>query len=226
MSYIQIPGSSGNVLFNGGNNGINANNNLFWDNTNGRLGVNTTSPTKSVDIAGNLRISASGDLFNDSPGNFNIITENNATIHLCVQGSANPKLSVSNGTSGIRFNNYGYASSSTDVSVNITASSDENLKNVVSNFTRGLEALIDIIPITYKWTEDSGLDMENEYTGFGAQNVQKSIPEAVFSKNDENGNPTLTLSDRPIIATLINAVNQLSSKVNDLQREIDNLKSK
>jgi hypothetical protein len=52
------------------------------------------------------------------------------------------------------------------------------------------------------------LDTENIYTGFSAQNVQKVIPEAVGK--DRNGN--LTLSDRPILAAIVNAIKELAER--------------
>ena len=53
-----------------------------------------------------------------------------------------------------------------------------NVKNITANFNRGLEAILGLQPISYKWNQTSGLDMENTYTVFSAQNVQANIPEA------------------------------------------------
>lgn len=48
------------------------------------------------------------------------------------------------------------------------------------------------------------------YYGFSAQNIQENIPEAI--SQDKNG--YLTLSDRPILATLVNSIKELhESKV-------------
>lgn len=109
-------------------------------------------------------------------------------------------------TGTVRFANFGAGSVSTDANGNLSVSSDERLKNVSGAFTRGLSALLQIDPISYHWKKSSGLDTENLYTGFSAQNVQASIPEAVGV--DSRG--YLTLSDRPILATAVNAIKELA----------------
>ena len=63
-------------------------------------------------------------------------------------------------------------------------------------------------PITFQWNAQSGLEQEGYYSGFSAQNVQGVIPEAVGQ--DQKG--YLTLSDRPIIAAMVNAIKALEAK--------------
>ena len=92
---------------------------------------------------------------------------------------------------------------------NVTVSSDERLKNIDGQFTRGLADLQKINPITFHWKASTGYDTENAYTGFSAQNVQLAIPEAVAMSS----NGYLSIADRPILATLVNAVKELSVKL-------------
>ena len=66
-------------------------------------------------------------------------------------------------------------------------------------------------PITYHWNDISGMDTINPYSGFSAQNMQTAIPEAVAT--DTRG--YLTLSDRPILAALVNAFKDLGASVVD-----------
>ncbi|MEI6304859.1 MAG: LamG-like jellyroll fold domain-containing protein [Candidatus Taylorbacteria bacterium] len=94
-----------------------------------------------------------------------------------------------------------------DASGNITVSSDERLKNIQGNFNRGLSDVLTLNPILYKWKDVTGYDTLTTYAGFSAQNVQASIPEAVGV--DSSG--MLTLSDRPILAALVNSVKELSA---------------
>jgi len=49
-------GTVGRVLFEGTGNVVSESANLFWDNTNGRLGVGTSSPAQKLDINGNTQI--------------------------------------------------------------------------------------------------------------------------------------------------------------------------
>jgi hypothetical protein len=106
----------------------------------------------------------------------------------------------------IRFGNYGAGTLITDSSGNITASSDERLKNITGSFDKGLTAIAGLNPVNYQWTEESGFDTVSTYSGFIAQNVQEFIPEAVGQGPDGY----LTLSDRPIIAATVNAIKELN----------------
>jgi hypothetical protein len=55
--------TSGSVLFAGASGVISQDNaNLFWDNTNKRLGIGTTTPNAKLDVAGNLKIGASSTI--------------------------------------------------------------------------------------------------------------------------------------------------------------------
>ena len=85
---------------------------------------------------------------------------------------------------------------------------------------RGLKDLEGISPILYKWNEKSGYETEHTYAGFSAQNVQKSIPEAIGK--DQKG--YLSLDDRPIIATVVNAIKDQQKQIDQLKTEIDALK--
>lgn len=108
----------------------------------------------------------------------------------------------------IRFGAYGAGTLTTDASGNITASSDEDLKDDIQPFTRGLQEILQINPISYLWSAASGFDRMNRYAGFSAQNVETAIPEAVGV--DANG--YLTLTEKPILAALVNAVKALSEQ--------------
>ena len=119
---------------------------------------------------------------------------------------------------GIRFNTYGAGTLITDSSGNITATSDARMKNVSGSFTRGLNEIIQLEPKVYTWTEDSGLNTEDVNVGLIAQEVESVIPEAVWLKDDK-----YTMSDRPIISALINAVKELKADNDVLRSRIDSL---
>lgn len=55
---LKIAGSiaSGQVAFGTGAGTVGGSNNLFWDNTNGRLGIGITTPTNTLDVNGTVRI--------------------------------------------------------------------------------------------------------------------------------------------------------------------------
>lgn len=111
-------------------------------------------------------------------------------------------------TGTITFATYGAGTLTTDSSGNITASSDERLKDIQGNYTAGLAELRDIQPINFKWKSGTGLDQTETYSGFSAQNVLAALPQAV----DMGLDGKYTLQDRAIIAALVNAVNQLRAQ--------------
>ena len=104
----------------------------------------------------------------------------------------------------------------------VTTSSDERLKDIQSEFTTGIEAILRLNPINYKWNEESGLESEYIHAGFSAQNVQSVIPQAVGT----NSKGYLTLGDRPIIAALVNAVKELVEKNETLSDKNEKLSVK
>lgn len=145
----------------------------------------------------------------------------------------------------VRFNAYGAGTLVTDSSGNITASSDRRLKNVSGKFTRGLEAIMEIQPKVFTWKPESGMNPDDVNVGFIAQDVLPAIPEAVGvtktsdTEEDDKDNPGkkvkkskrddaefMTLSDRPILAALVNAVKELKAKNDELEARIAKLEAK
>jgi len=122
----------------------------------------------------------------------------------------------------IRFADLGSAGGGliTDTDGNVTVSSDERLKDIQNNYERGLEDIMKIIPISYKWKSETGYETKNVYTGFSAQNMQLAIPEAVATSSSGY----LNLADRPIIAALVNAVKQIGSFIDKIEGGIAYLK--
>jgi hypothetical protein len=121
--------------------------------------------------------------------------------------SATTALTI-NASQQIQFNAYGAGTATFDAAGNVTASSDESLKDIQGNFSSGLAALRDIQPIAYKWKATTGMDRADTYYGFSAQNVMRNIPEAVGMGQDGK----LTLQDRALLAVAINAINELRTQ--------------
>lgn len=116
-------------------------------------------------------------------------------------------------TGTVRFQNFGAGTATFDASGNISSVSDERLKNLRGRFEAGLAAILQIDPILYTYNAESGLEQENVYAGFSAQNVLKAIPEAV----GKTGSGYYSLNDRPIIAALVNAVKTLQAEIAELR---------
>ncbi|CAA6815049.1 MAG: Endosialidase chaperone [uncultured Sulfurovum sp.] len=102
------------------------------------------------------------------------------------------------------------------------ASSDRRLKDIQSDYSKGLASIQQINPITYNYKENNPLDLpsDEEYVGIIAQEIQKVIPEAV--KEDKKG--YLTVNNDPIIWTMLNAIKELSTEVSSLKSELKKMK--
>ncbi|KKU30601.1 MAG: hypothetical protein UX45_C0041G0001 [Candidatus Uhrbacteria bacterium GW2011_GWF2_46_218] len=123
-------------------------------------------------------------------------------------------------SAAVQFSGYGAGTATFDASGNITSVSDMNKKNYISDFTGGLESIMGIKPINYMWKPETGLDTVNVYTGFSAQNVKEFIPEAVFGTE---GN--YSLSDRPIIAALVNGMKEQQLVIENQTKRIEQLEA-
>lgn len=66
----------------------------------------------------------------------------------------------------------------------ITSSSDERLKDISGPLTYGLAEVLALRPIRYHWNKASGIPTEPEYGGFGAAQVEGSMPLAVSYGSD------------------------------------------
>jgi hypothetical protein len=64
--------TAGSVVFSDGTNLAQNNANLFWDNTNGRLGIGTNTPTSKLDVTGNVNVSGALNVNGSSNVNLQI----------------------------------------------------------------------------------------------------------------------------------------------------------
>lgn len=112
------------------------------------------------------------------------------------------------------------AVNSTSGGILINTASDVRLKKDIQDYDRGLEILKNILPIYFRWNDKTGFDTTWINVGFSAQNIQKVIPEAIGERSDGY----LGFDEKPIIATLVNAVKELDEKISLLERENKDLK--
>ena len=102
--------------------------------------------------------------------------------------------------------------------------SDERLKTIKGRFTPGLAAVMQLQPIRYEYRPDNemGIRSSGDHIGFGAQAVQKIIPEAV-TQNDRG---YLLVNNDPIIWTMLNAIKEQQQQILELRREIVSFKTR
>ncbi|HUW57617.1 MAG TPA: tail fiber domain-containing protein [Planctomycetota bacterium] len=108
---------------------------------------------------------------------------------------------------------YGAGTATFDASGNITSVSDERLKDIQGPYTPGLNALLGLRPILFHYNEASGLDTENLYAGFSAQNVLAYLPEAV----GKNLDGVFSVNLVPLLAATVTAVQELTAELDALR---------
>lgn len=197
----------------------------------GNVGIGTASPGAKLDVAGTLNISA--DSGSTPNAGFRLVSN-----VLLAQG----------GTSGYQFDNHaanaalvnildngnvGIGTTGPDqkLSVNGDADkigggswlsfSDERLKNIKGSYRSGLKAVMQLNPIRYEYLKNNalGLKSEGEHIGFGAQSLQKVLPEAV-TKNSEG---YLMVNNDPIMWTMLNAIKEQQKEIEQLRAQVRKL---
>jgi hypothetical protein len=101
--------------------------------------------------------------------------------------------------------------------------SDERLKNIKGRFNSGLKAVMQLRPVRFQYKPDNalGLQSEIEQVGFGAQALQKVIPEAV----SKNANGYLMVNNDPILWTMLNAIQEQQKEIAELKGQIQKLRA-
>ncbi|SHM65342.1 tail fiber domain-containing protein [Chryseobacterium polytrichastri] len=107
--------------------------------------------------------------------------------------------------------------------------SDKRVKKDINDFKDGLNIITQLHPVTYKYNEKSGYkDLDKEYVGFIAQEVEKAAPYMVKTIDDSSKSglkDKRELDESALTKILVNAVKELEKQVKDLQLELKSLKS-
>ncbi len=181
-------------------------NRLIWDNNNYNLGIGSDrSPLKTVDIYGDINIS--GNIFKNyqlipAITSFNSSTENSDIIYTDKQffigysNNDNYKLKV-NGNVYVA----GY----------ITGLSDIRYKTNISNIINPTEKIEQLTGIYYNLIND-----DKRSIGLIAQDVEKIIPEVVYTNKDD----TKSIAYGNIIAVLIESIKELTKRIKKLEEKL------
>ena len=113
--------------------------------------------------------------------------------------------------------------------------SDKRLKSNISSFDLGIEELMRINPITFKYNGKAGMKSKRFHVGVLAQELQEIAPEFVspfiHKQLDENQEKIISeeeylqIHDNEIKYLLINAIKDLKMEIDDLRAKIDKLES-
>jgi len=216
-------------------------------NASGNVGIGTASPAVNLDVlstgaqvfsrirgagagvlelsdsnastdAKNYQIRSQGDVFkltllNDARSSF--IRDN------IIVGLSNGRVGIGTAVPDQTFSVNGDASKSGGGSWQ--SFSDERLKNIKGNFNSGLKAVMQLQPLRYEYKKDNalGLKSEGEHIGFGAQALEKIIPEAV-TKNSEGYR---MVNNDPILWTMLNAIKEQQKEIAELKGQVQKLRA-
>jgi hypothetical protein len=153
---------------------------------------------------------ANASLIQDNGAGLNLANTASVPMNFWTNGT---KKMIIGGGGAVQMTAYGAGTATFDASGNITSVSDPSLKDDKGAYTHGLDAILAVDPRWYQWTEESGYDTDGTYAGFMATD-DFPVPGAV-SKNTDGIN---SLSDRAIIAALVNAVKELKAEIEELKK--------
>jgi hypothetical protein len=111
--------------------------------------------------------------------------------------------------------------------------SDARVKKDVVPFENGLKKLTAIQPVSFKYNgKAETLDDGKDYLGFIAQDLQKIFPELIISrrlkleKDDKEESEVLTYDQGPLFFVMINAIKEISARLDKLEKNTSNAKRK
>jgi hypothetical protein len=101
--------------------------------------------------------------------------------------------------------------------------SDERLKNIKGGFVAGIDELMQISPIRYRYKRDNpiGIRDQKDHVGVSAQQIERVLPEAV----SKNAKGYRLVDTDPIIWTMLNAIKQQEARARAQQSRIDSLEA-
>jgi hypothetical protein len=209
--------------------------------TSGNVGIGTTNPTNALNV---IKSSNSGVPVAWLHNSNNTTSGNQGVTVSCINNNSSVKVFTirsnnsthTNGTALMEVNGQGavYLSSlaaSSDVVTNsskqLTTSSDKRLKNDLGDCEYGLSEIMQVQPKKYTWKE--GPEDQQPTIGFFAQDVHPIMPEAApreaFKNEKDEDDYKWGLNSQTIIAALVNATKEQQTMIEDLKKEIEQLKS-
>ncbi len=196
-------------------------NNVGLGATSGQIGDGSPGTGSNNTVVGANTEFATGTISNATALGANAeVTESNTMVLGCIKGTNGCTNSVSVGI--------GTTAPDSLLTVNGTADkpgggswgtySDIRLKTLNGSFGGGLNQVMQLHPIRYRYKPDNALGIRDseEHIGVVAQEVQKVIPDAVT----ENGKGYLLVNNDPILWSMVNAIQEQQKEIAEQQKLI------
>jgi len=221
-----------NTLILGQINGING----ATSNTN--VGIGTTNPTTMLEVAGEIKTS------NDVNGMLTLgrcdNTNEGGQINFIGAGS-NPtwyedvcttEFRIFNGSgTTTKVHMFDYNGGAVDLEINgqaykpgggsWVATSDRRSKENIKDYTKGLNEILKLHPVTYNYKKEFKLG-DKTYAGLIAQEVEKVVPTMVETKDELYGIKNFKLVDpSELTYMLINAIKELKQENESLNQKLE-----
>jgi hypothetical protein len=245
--------TTGSVVFAGASGTYTQNNtNLFWDDTNNRLGIGTTIPGAKLEVS----FAASGSdsdgvrIVNTSTGltyarllnsatspnnnNWNIECGRDSTRNFAIRDNlAGERMRITSagevwiaGTTDRGAFNLQCNGTGVWGAGAYTNGSDERIKENITPIDSGLDVVAKLNPVTYKYKEEWSRDQSIQ-TGFIAQDLLvalegKNYVDGIVNQSSEY----MSVAYQNIIPILTKAIQEQQTIINDLKTRIETLENK
>ncbi|MCG9880028.1 MAG: tail fiber domain-containing protein, partial [Bacteroidia bacterium] len=156
------------------------------------------------------------DFVNYENGNMRFST-NGSTVRMTIDNSGNALIGASTPIQLLTVGGNAYKSaggSAWDIP------SDERLKTDIKPFLGGLNEVIQINPVWFKYNGLAGTNSDNQEIGVLAQNIKQSSPYMIKNLYDSTFGEYLGLNNGAMIYLLINSVKELKAKNDFLEQEL------
>ena len=113
-----------------------------------------------------------------------------------------------------------------------SATSDSRVKENINPYVKGLNELLLVNPVTYEYNGLAGTIKGTKYTGVIAQEIKDVFPETVstfeakLNETDKDKTELYDFNSTALTFALINAIKELNTKIDSLQSQIEELKTK
>lgn len=206
---------------------------------NGNLGIGVDEPSEALQVNGTFQC-INGDItgLEGQQGVHLRTNEAGGYVQLDVGGYGHSYDHIILGeASGGNVNNVGIGTNSPTARLEVnssvvkkvgggswTASSDRRLKKDISDYNEGLNEVLAIHPVNFRYNKLSGYDTKKEHIGVIAQEIEEVAPHMV-STYEKEGEEYLQVDNSAMTYMLINAVKEQQEQIEDLKSENELLRA-